>query len=85
MLMALLGVGFFAGLVASGPDMRDSLDKFLDDTNTYDINIVSTLGLTNEDVDEIKKIKNTENVHGIYSKDISFKTDDKEFIFKAIK
>ena len=85
MLMALLGVGFFAGLVASGPDMRDSLDKFLDDTNTYDINIVSTLGLTNEDVDEIKKIKNTENVHGIYSKDISFKTDDKEFIFKAIE
>ena len=85
MLMALLGVGFFAGLVASGPDMRDSLDKFLDDTNTYDINIVSTLGLTNEDVDEIKKIKNTENVHGIYSKDISFKTGDKEFIFKAIE
>ena len=85
MLMALLGVGFFAGLIASGPDMRDSLDKFLDDTNTYDINIVSTLGLTNEDVDEIKKIKNTENVHGIYSKDISFKTDDKEFIFKAIE
>lgn len=85
MLMALLGVGFFSGLVASGPDMRDSLDKFLDDTNTYDINIVSTLGLTNEDVDEIKKIKNTENVHGIYSKDISFKTDDKEFIFKAIE
>ena len=85
MLMALLGVGFFAGLVASGPDMRDSLDKFLDDTTTYDINIVSTLGLTNEDVDEIKKIKNTENVHGIYSKDISFKTDDKEFIFKAIE
>ena len=85
MLMALLGVGFFAGLVASGPDMRDSLDKFLDDTNTYDINIISTLGLTNEDVDEIKKIKNTENVHGIYSKDISFKTDDKEFIFKAIE
>lgn len=85
MLMALLGVGFFAGLVASGPDMRDSLDKFLDDTNTYDINIVSTLGLTNEDVDEIKKIKNTENVHGVYSKDISFKTDDKEFIFKAIE
>ena len=85
MLMALLGVGFFAGLVASGPDMRDSLDKFLYDTNTYDINIVSTLGLTNEDVDEIKKIKNTENVHGIYSKDISFKTDDKEFIFKAIE
>ena len=85
MLMALLGVGFFAGLVASGPDMRDSLDKFLDDTNTYDINIVSTLGLTDNDINEIKKINNTENVYGIYSKDISFKTDDKEFVFKAIE
>ena len=85
MLMALLGVGFFAGLVSSGPDMRDSLDKFLDDTNTYDINIVSTLGLTDNDINEIKKINNTENVYGIYSKDISFKTDDKEFVFKAIE
>ena len=85
MLMALLGVGFFAGLVSSGPDMRDSLDKFLDDTNTYDINIVSTLGLTEDDIEEIKKLDNIEYVQGVYSKDISVETDSSEYVFKAIQ
>lgn len=85
MLMALLGVGFFAGLVSSGPDMRDSLDKYLDDTNTYDINIVSTLGLTEEDIEQLSKIENVENIQGVYSKDVSVKTDTSEYIFKAIQ
>lgn len=65
--------------------MRDSLDTFLDKTDMYDISIVSTMGLTNEDVEEVKKISGVENVKGTYSKDVSVKMkDDKEFIFKTI-
>ena len=48
MIMAFLGVGFFAGLTASSPDMLDSLDSYTDNNNMYDIRIVSTLGLTDE-------------------------------------
>ena len=43
MIMAFLGVGFFAGLTASSPDMLDSLDSYTDNNNMYDINIISTL------------------------------------------
>ena len=39
--MAFLGVGFFSGLVATSPDMLDSLDRYVDGSNLYDINILS--------------------------------------------
>ena len=28
LIMAFLGVGFFSGLVATGPDMKDSFDEY---------------------------------------------------------
>ena len=52
--MAFLGVGFYAGLVASSPDMLDSLDRYADTSNLYDINIISTLGLTDDDINIIQ-------------------------------
>ena len=45
LLMAFLGVGFFAGLKASSPDMIDTIDKFYKQQNVYDIEVLSTLGL----------------------------------------
>lgn len=84
LIMALLGVGFFAGLYATGPDMQESLDKYLDDTNTYDIKIVSTLGLTNKDISEIEKIKNLEKVYGIKEKDAEVTINNKEYVVNFI-
>ena len=37
LLMALLGVGFFAGLRATSPDMVSTVDKYFKDQNVYDI------------------------------------------------
>ena len=56
LIMAFLGVGFFAGLVASSPDMLDSLDNYADNNNLYDISILSTLGFTDEDIEKIGEI-----------------------------
>ena len=67
--MAFLGVGFYAGLVACSPDMQDSLDKYVDKSNMYDIDVISTLGLTDEDINAIKEIDGVENAYGIQSKD----------------
>ena len=53
LLMAFLGVGFFAGIRATSPDMVDTIDNYYDKQNVYDIQIVSTLGLTDEDLEEI--------------------------------
>lgn len=45
-----LGVGFLAGLNATPVDMKESMEAYMDDANFYDIRIVSTLGLTDDDV-----------------------------------
>ena len=55
MIMAFLGVGFFAGLRAAPPDMGRTLDAFYDEKECFDIQIMSTLGLTDDDVENIKK------------------------------
>lgn len=85
LFMALLGVGFFAGLTASSPDMEDTLDQYLDDTKTYDISIIATLGLTDEDIEEIKKIEGIENVYGINEKDYLIEIKDKEHVARIIE
>lgn len=84
LIMALLGVGFFAGLYATGPDMQESLDKYLDNTNTYDIKIVSTLGLTDKDVSEIENIEDLGKVYGIKEKDAEVTINNKEYVVNFI-
>lgn len=85
MIMAFLGVGFFSGLVATGPDMLDSLDKYTDNNKMFDINIISTLGLTDEDIQALKNIEGVESVYGIQTKDSMVNFDGKEGICKAIE
>ncbi|MFR5682802.1 MAG: hypothetical protein ACLUD1_01725 [Clostridia bacterium] len=46
LLIVLLGVGFFAGIKATSPDMEDTVDQYFDATNVMDIELISTLGLT---------------------------------------
>ena len=75
LIMAFLGVGFFAGLVASSPDMLDSLDNYADNNNLYDISILSTLGFTDEDIEKIGEIEGIENVYGVQTKDSLTKID----------
>ena len=84
LLMAFLGVGFFAGLRAAAPDMVDTIDEFYDKQNVYDIQIISTLGLTGEDIEELSKIENVENVYGSYETDGKIKIENKEIIAKII-
>lgn len=85
LIMAFLGVGFYSGLVASSPDMLDSLDKYADSSNLYDINIISTLGLTDDDINAVKQIDGIENAYGTQTKDSLSKIDDKENICKVIE
>ena len=84
LIMALLGVGFFSGLYATGPDMREALDKYLDETDTYDISIISTLGLTDEDVSELKNIEELEKLYGIKEKDVEAIINEKEYVINFI-
>lgn len=69
LLIILLGVGFFAGLKATSPDMQKTVDKYFDDKNVMDIKIVSTLGLTDNDISSLKELEEINEIYGTYSKD----------------
>ena len=84
LLMAFLGVGFFAGLKAASPDMVDTIDYYYDSQNVYDIQVVSTLGLTEDDIKAIAEIENVEKVIGNYETDGKIEIENKELVAKFI-
>ena len=67
--MALLGVGFYAGISSTSQDMLSTLDSYLDQSKAYDLQIQSTLGLTQADVASLEKLADVASVQGIYAKD----------------
>lgn len=64
-----LGVGFLAGLLATTPDMRYSMDQYYRQTNLMDLRIVSTMGLTKQDVEEIRSTEGVEEGMPSYTSD----------------
>ena len=77
-----LGVAFFAGIRASGPDMRLSADAYYDDQNMMDIQVMGTLGLTDEDVDAVEKTQGVKAVTPSYSADLLCNDRDSQYVIK---
>ena len=84
LVMAFLGVGFFAGMRAASPDMVDTIDQYYKESQVYDIKILSTLGLTNDDIDALSEIDEIENTVGIYETEGKIEIDNKEIITKIM-
>lgn len=65
-----MGVAFFSGIRAGEPDMRYSGDAYFDRNNVMDLRIIGTLGLTEKDVEALKKTEGVESVEPGYSVDM---------------
>lgn len=65
-----IGCAFFSGIRASEPDMRYSGDAYFDDKNMMDIEVISTLGLTEDDLHVIEDVDGVAAVEGSYSVDV---------------
>lgn len=65
-----LGVAFFAGIRASEPDMRYSGDAYFDARNMMDLKVLSTLGLTEDDIGAIQAVDGVEKVEPGYMIDV---------------
>ena len=65
-LIIAIGVAFFAGLTSSGSDMRLTADRYYADTHTQDMQILSTLGFSQADLDAIAAIDGVDQVAGSY-------------------
>lgn len=84
LLMSLLGVGFFAGIRSTSDDMKATLDEYYKQSNVYDIEVMSTLGLTDDDVERIKQIDGVKEVYGGFSRDVLLKFNDTTYAAKAL-
>lgn len=83
LLIVFLGVGFFAGIRATSPDMKDAVDTYYDSQNMMDLEVISTLGLTEDDIKAIKNIDGVENAVLAHSFDATVKTEDKDIVVKV--
>jgi len=83
MAIVCLGVGFFAGLNASSPDMILTADTYYTDTNLMDIRIVSTYGLTDEDINALKVYPGIDTIEPTYTVDAILAAQDETYVIRA--
>lgn len=77
-LMAFLGAGFFAGIHAASRDMQISCDAYLDEQNCFDLEVLSTLGLTQDDVDAVLAVEGISAAAGVYSENVRVDIGDQD-------
>ncbi|MBQ4583388.1 MAG: FtsX-like permease family protein [Bacilli bacterium] len=82
--IVLLGVGFFAGIKATSPDMQDTLNNYYEETNFQDINLLSTWGVTEEEIAYLQE--QGYNVEGIKTLDalVNSKEDENKDAVKVL-
>lgn len=68
--IVLLGVGFLFGLISTTPNMRSSVDTYYDESNVYDINLKSTLGFNEDDIDAISDNEAIEDMMAAHVMDV---------------
>lgn len=83
-LIVALGVAFFAGLRATNPDMRLTADNYYDLSNLMDIRVLSTLGLTDDDVKAIAEVEGVKEVEPSYSTHVVCDVDGNELVLEVL-
>ncbi len=65
-----LGTGFYAGLRMTAPDMKIAADEFFDGTDLMDVRVLSTLGLTDDDIAALRGVEGVSGVMPAYETDV---------------
>lgn len=84
LLIVALGVAFLAGIRATCPDMKLSLDYYLDQSDFMDLRVLSTLGLTDDDLQAISSIEGVKAVEGAYSYDAEVIGENAKWILRFL-
>lgn len=71
--ISAIGVAFFTGIRAAGPDMKLTADTYLDSTCLSDITAMSTAGLSADDIHALEAIQGVELVEPLLTADALLK------------
>lgn len=75
-LITALGVTMMCGLRAACEDLRYSADRFFDEQDLFDIRILSTLGITEDDLDALESLDSISVADGGYSETVYVSNDN---------
>ena len=84
MILVALSVAFLSGLKATAPDMKQTGDNYLDSLHLADIQVLSTLGLTEDDIDALRAQDGIENAEGEYVIDAFADSGSAEAVVKVL-
>ncbi len=73
-----LGTGFFFGLKATGPDMKETGRQYFSEQRLMDFRLLSTMGFTQEDIQQLRQRQDVDAVMAGYGFDILVQRQDKE-------
>ena len=80
-----LGVGFFCGLKASKPSMIKTAQDYLQEGKLYDYRLISTWGIEEKELEELKEMDGVTDVEGAVWEDFIYRNEaDEEHILKAL-
>ena len=74
-----LGTGFYAGLRMTAPDMKLAADEYFDGTSLMDIRVLSTLGLTDDDIAVLRHVEGVEAVMPARETDVMASIDGEQY------
>ncbi|MBC8544503.1 FtsX-like permease family protein [Bianquea renquensis] len=77
-----LGAGFLAGLNASAPDMRLTVDEYFRESNFMDFRLLSTMGFTEDDIQALREQEGIREVMAVHSTDVEATIGDKDYILR---
>ena len=83
-VMVGLGCMFLVGLRSAAPDMRKTADEYFDDQNFMDIQVMSTLGLTDEDIDALSQVEGVDTAEGGWALDAICSLPDSDQVVKLL-
>lgn len=82
--IVILGVAFYAGINATSPDMLSTYNKYINEYNMYDLNLMSTVGFEKEDLETIENIDKIDYIEATKSTNAITVKDEKEKVIKVM-
>lgn len=84
-LMAMLGVAIFVGISASGDNIAHTVGRYFQKYDIYDLKLISTLGLTSEDLEDIQKLDSVTTAIATYEKDMLLELNESQYVITAME
>lgn len=82
-LICAIGVGFFSGVRATCEIMKVTADDYYDEHNLFDLRVLSTFGLTDDDVEAISEIENIDGVYTSKYTDLAMHDNEREYLTRV--